>query len=150
MDRKELKNTILNVCLQTHKRSAETLLAEMTEAYQNAHDYGTPEDWFDTYKMDMLNKRDAYAIQLQKTLEEIKTLEKIDSSKIYDKVTFGAVVITNSQKFFVSLGLGKIKVENDTFYAISPSVPIYHAMQGMKAGDTFQFRDAVIKILDVF
>lgn len=150
MDKKEVKKKILDACLQMQLKHAETLKAEMAEAYQNAKEYGTPEDWLDTYKMDMLNKRDAYGVQLQKIQEEIKILEDIDPAKIYNEVAYGSVVITNTQKLVVAVGLGKIVIDNETYYAISPSVPIFVAIKGLKAGDTFEFRGVKNKILDVF
>ena len=133
-----------------HKKTAETLKTEINESYQNAAEYGTPEDWLDTYKIDMLNKGDIFALQLQKIFEEIKTLERINSSKILDNVAFGSVVFTNTQKFFISIGIGKIIVDNEVYFAISSSVPLFHAIQGLKAGDTFEFRETKDKILDVF
>jgi len=150
MDKKEVKKKILDACLQMQLKHAETLKAEMAEAYQNAKEYGTPEDWLDTYKMDMLNKRDAYGVQLQKIQEEIKILEDIDPAKIFNEVAYGSVVITNTQKLVVAVGLGKITIDNETYYAISPSVPIFVAIKGLKAGDTFEFRGVKNKILDVF
>lgn len=150
MDKKEVKKKILDACLQMQLKQAETLRTEMAEAYQNAKEYGTPEDWLDTYKMDMLNKRDAYGVQLQKIQEEIKILEDIDPAKIFNEVAYGSVVITNTQKLVVAVGLGKIIIDNETYYAISPSVPIFVAIKGLKAGDTFDFRGVKNKILDVF
>jgi len=59
-------------------------------------------------------------------------------------------VVTDIQKVFISIGLGKIIVDNDTYYAISLKVPFYQAMDGKKVGDTFEFRGKTIKILDIF
>ncbi len=150
MDKKDVKKKILDACLQMQLKQAETIKTEMAEAYQNAKEYGTPEDWLDTYKMDMLNKRDAYSVQLQKIQEEIKILEDIDPAKIFNEVAYGSVVITNTQKLIVAVGLGKIIIDDETYYAISPSVPIFVAIKGLKAGDTFEFRGVNNKILDVF
>ncbi|HNW89779.1 MAG TPA: hypothetical protein PKN48_08945 [Bacteroidales bacterium] len=150
MDKKEIKKKLLDTCMQLHQKSAERIMAEMAEAYQNAEEYGTPEDWLDTYKMDMLNKRDAFGVQLQKIRDEIKILERIDPTKMMDKVSFGSVVITKNQKLFISVGLGKIVLETDTYFAISQSVPLFHAIKELKAGDTFSFLGADNKILEVY
>ncbi|HOY32738.1 MAG TPA: hypothetical protein PKW80_12745 [Bacteroidales bacterium] len=150
MDRKELKKKIFDFCMQLQVRQMESVQEEMHEAFQNAKEYGTPEDWLDTYKMDMLNKRDACGVQLQKIIEEIKTLERIDPSIIIDEVTFGAVVFTETQKLIIATGMGKIIIDDETYHAISPTVPLYHAIKGLKAGDTFEFRGEKNKILEVF
>jgi hypothetical protein len=150
MDKKELKKKIFDTCIQLHQRQVETIKSEMNEAYQNAKEYGTPEDWLDTYKMDMLNKRDSYGVQLQKTLEELKILERIDSSKLHNEIAFGSIVFTQTQKLIVAIGIGKISIDNEMYYAISPSVPLFMAIKGHKAGDAFEFNGMKNMILDVF
>lgn len=108
MDSKEIKKKLLDTCVQKHQKTAERLSAEMAEAYQNAEDYGTPEDWLDSYKSDMLKKRDACGIKLQNILDEIIILERIDPDTIIDKVAFGSVVITENQKLFISVSLERL------------------------------------------
>jgi len=46
--------------------------------------------------------------------------------------------------------MGKIILDGETFYAISPQVPIFQAMRGKKAGDTFIFNGQTFEIKDVF
>jgi len=150
MDRKELKKKMLEVCMEMQQKSVMTIKAEMAEAYESAQEYGAPEDWFDSYKSDMLNKRDTLAVQLQKTVDEIKNLERIDPAKEIKKASFGAVVVTDKQKLFIAAGIGKITVEGETYHVISQSVPLFHAMKDLKAGDTFTFRDTQSTILEVF
>ena len=150
MDKKELKKKLVEYCINYQKKVAENSMIEMNEAYQDASEYGSPEDWFDTYKTDMLNKRDAYGQQFQKALEEIKNIERINTGILTDTVGFGSVVITDTQKLFMAAGIGKIQIDDQVFFAISPSVPIFQAIKGLKAGDTFNFRGAKGTILDVF
>jgi hypothetical protein len=150
MDKKELKKRLVDYCIAYQKKSAESAMTEMNEAYQNASDYGAPEDWFDTYKSDMLNKRDAYGQQFQKALEEIKNIERINPNVLFDTVGFGSVVLTDTQKLFICMGIGKILIEDEVFYAISPSVPVFQTIKGLKKGDVFDFRGNKGKIVDVF
>ena len=150
MDKLKLKKALLEECLARHKANADSYISAMAEAQQSANEYGNPEDWFDTYKSDLLNKRDMLSQQLSKVLDEIKVLKRIDLSKEITKVSFGSVVLTQDQKMFISIGLGKIILNKDIYFAISPSVPIYASMRDCKKGDFFDFRGKKIKILDVF
>jgi hypothetical protein len=150
MDNMALKKKLLEACLLQQRKVAENAMAEMKEAYHNANDYGNPEDWFDSYKSDMLTKRDRYEQQLKKTMDEIALLERIDQERPVEKVSFGAVVITAAQKLFISIGLGKVTVDDTTFFVISPTVPIFIAMRNLKKGDTFEFRGVKTQILEVF
>jgi len=150
MDKKELKKKIVAACLEIQHTTAQRATAEMEEAYHNATEYGTPEDWFDTYKADMLNKRNIFSKQLQKIQEDIRIVERIDTTIIHEKAVFGSVIITDNQKLFIAVGIGKIIVNKEEYYSISPSVPLFQAMKGLKAGDTFEFRGSKQKIIDIF
>jgi hypothetical protein len=150
MEKLALKKRLLKECIERHKNTANTYIAAMSEAQQSANEYGNPEDWFDTYKSDLLAKRDMLSQQLNKILDEIKVLERIDLTKEITPVGFGSIVYTQEQKMFVSIGLGKIEIGKDVFYAISPLVPIYALIRERKKGDTFEFRGKTVKILDVF
>lgn len=127
-----------------------TLTASMGEAQESANEYGNPEDWFDSYKADLLKSRDMMSQKLSKVLDEIKLLQQIDLNKTCDKVEFGSVVITPDQNLFICLGIGKIELDGATYYAISPSVPIFAAIRDLKKGDPFEFRGKKSKIKEVF
>ncbi|MEZ5149067.1 MAG: hypothetical protein R2759_18845 [Bacteroidales bacterium] len=91
-----------------------------------------------------------YGQQLAKMNEQIEALDKIDPLKPFNEVTFGAVVITESQRLFISTGLGKFEVEGQVYFAISGIVPVYKAMEGKKQGEEYTFNGNKTKILDVF
>jgi len=150
MDNRILKEKIYEKCLEGHLEKVKHLENAMEEAEKSAHDYGQQSDVFDSHRMQLIGKRDMYAQQLTRELELLETLHKIDITINHDAVSFGSMVITNMQKVFVSIGLGKITFENETFYAISLQVPFYQAMKGLKKGDEFEFRGKKIKILDLF
>ena len=96
------------------------------------------------------NQNNLFAQQLSQANTLLVTLQKIPLDKEISTVEFGAIVITNKQKIFVSVGLGKIMLDGEAYYAISPKVPFFQAMRGKKAGDTFTFNSQVFEIKDVF
>jgi hypothetical protein len=150
MDNRILKEKIYEKCHEVHMNKIKNLESAMQDAEKSAHDYGQQSDIFDSHRMQLIGKRDMYAQQLITEMDLLETLHKIDITINHKIVSFGSVVITNMQKVFVSIGLGKITIENDTFYAISLQVPFYQAMRGLKKGDEFEFRGKKIKILDLF
>ena len=146
----DYKRKLIKACVDYQNKSAENLLSVMREAQQSANDYGQPKDRYDSYRAQVLRKRDMFGKQLDKVNEEINVLEQINVSRLNTNVSFGAVVNTNAQKLFISIGIGKIEFQGETIYAISPYVPFYKAMAGLKKGDTFLFRGKEIKITEVF
>ena len=150
MDKLLLKKRIIEECINHLQKIADRSLLEITEADESAKDYGNPEDWTDTYKSDMLNKRDAYMVQHHKAIEEIGKLKLIGINKEMDAVGYGAVVYTESLRLFISTGIGKIVVGNEEFFVISPSVPIFIIMRNLSKGSIFEFRGKKDKIQEVF
>jgi len=150
MDKTLVRKQIFNKCLEIHMEKIRHLEAAMDEAEKIAHEYEQPSDDFDSHKMELIGSRDMYAKQLQMEMDLLETLNKVDLNLEHKKVEFGSVVVTDMQKVFISIGIGKVAIESDTYYAISLQVPFYQAMKGLKKGDTFDFRDRKVKILDVF
>jgi hypothetical protein len=149
-DNKLLKSKIIEACKQQQYETIANLKREMDEHQQLANDYGPPKDRYDAFRSQMLRRRDIFAEQLQKANEELYTLDKIKPNEVKSKIEFGAIVVTDKQKLFISTSMGKISIDDEVFFCISPAVPIYKVMEGMKAGDVTTFNNNCIKILDVF
>lgn len=84
--------------------------------------------------------------QLKEVLQQKAILEKLDPQLQTTMVVRGSLVETNKGCFYISLGLGKLKVEDETVYAVSPDAPLGKLMLMKKAGDTFTFNNTDFKI----
>jgi hypothetical protein len=145
-----VKKKLLDHCRAQLLENIQNLQEVMEEAQQSANDYGPPKDRYDAFRSQLLRKRDMFAQQLLKSKEQLTILDKINMDKPNEKVELGAVIITEYQKLFVSIGQGKIKLEGEDWYAISPGVPIYKAMEGKRAGEEFTFNGRTSKILTLY
>jgi hypothetical protein len=150
MDNILIRKQIFGKCLEMHMEKIRHLEEAMAEAENTANEYEQTSDDFDSHKMELIGSRDMYAKQLQMEMDMLETLNKIDLNVDHHVVEFGSVVVTDMQKVFISIGMGKVSIEKDTYYAISLQVPFYQAMKRLKKGDTFDFRGRKVKILDVF
>ncbi len=146
----QLKIKIIEACKQHQFITIANLKREMDEHQQMANDYGPPKDRYDAFRSQMLRRRDIFAEQMQKANEELIVLDKINPKEIITKVELGAIVRTDKQTLFIATSLGKITVDNEDFFCISPAVPIYKAMQGLKIGDTAVFNNNKMLIKDIF
>ena len=145
-----IKKKIYNTCMRILEENAETARQTMNQIQQDANEAEQEHDVFDGSRSELLRERDIYAEQLQKAVDEIQILKKVSFDGLEEQVEFGAVVITNRQNMFIALGLGKVEVDNQTYFVISKDVPVYKAMEGMKAGDKFTFNNMDFEIKDVF
>lgn len=87
--------------------------------------------------------------QLKEALQQKAVLEKIDPHLQTEMIVRGSLVHTNNGIFYISLGLGKLKVEGKTVFAVSPEAPLGKLMLMKKVGDAFQFNNTAYEILSL-
>jgi hypothetical protein len=151
MERLLLKKRLLEMCRELKVENEKNLLLAMEDAQQSANDYGQPRDRYDSYRAQLLRKRDMLGQQLEKVQNEIAVLDRIDLKRACTEAGFGSVVITAQQKVFISIGIGKICLEGEgDFYAISSGVPFAEAARNKKKGDFIVFNGKKTEVLDVF
>jgi len=149
MDNLEIKRSLIEICKEKQQESINNIKFVIDDAQKSANEYGQPKDRYDSYRMQLLRKKDMFASQFQKAIEQMETLNKINVSKKTELVTFGSLIFTDDQNILVAISLGKIMLGDEMYYAISPNVPFYQAMQNCKKGDEFEFLGRKIKILDI-
>jgi len=146
----ELKKRIVSECLKIKTQSVNQTKNEIAEIQLSANEYGLPKDRYDSFRTQLLRKRDLFSKQYQKALEEIQLLKKIEFTEECKTVCFGSVVLTDKQKLFVSISIGKINIDGNSYIAISPHVPLFKMMEGLKKGDKFMFNDNLFRVIDLF
>ena len=87
--------------------------------------------------------------QLNKTLDLKKELSFINLQKIYKKVEYGSLVITNQGNYFIAIGIGKVEINKNNYYSISFASPIGKLLQNKKIGERFIFQEKEFKITDL-
>lgn len=87
--------------------------------------------------------------KLQEVLAQKAVLDKIDASVVHQKVALGSLVQTNGLWLFVSTALPKIKVDNQTVFAISPQSPLGTALMGNGIGFTTEINGKKYQIESV-
>jgi transcription elongation GreA/GreB family factor len=134
---------ILNTQIQAAKDA-------MDEAQRSANEHqGAMEDKFESFRENCQIQRDMYARQLDELISTMAVLRRINATKLNHDVSLGAVIHTNLQNYFIGVSLGEIKINDESFFAISAMSPIFKAMAGKVAGDTFVFRDKEYKIIQL-
>lgn len=150
MNKLEIKEQLIAKCIEQQMQSIDDLQREMDEAQRMSNEYGQPKDRYDAFKTKLLRQKDMFAQQQAKAILVLNTIKRISLKKELNKVEFGAVVVTNKQNLFVAAGLGKIELNGNVYFAISPQVPIFVALAGKKAGDEVVFNSNKFIISDIF
>ncbi len=145
----KVKEKLLAKCIEIKEESKASTLAAMNDAQQSANEYGAPRDRYDSFRAQMMRKRDMLAQQLAVVEEELRFLKQIKPGIILTQVESGALVKLDKQTLYVLLGIGKLEIAEGTFYVVSPVVPLVTAMKDLKKGDSFNFRGTTIKIVEI-
>ncbi|NQU80259.1 MAG: hypothetical protein HQ543_01920 [Bacteroidetes bacterium] len=150
MDKLAYKRKLIEKCLEQQDQNVLNAKSAMDDIQESAIDYGQPQEHYDSYKSQLLRKRDVFAKQYEQAKTERKLLERIDIEKVCNSVGFGAVVVTDDQKFIICISLGKITFNNETIYGISLKVPLYKVMEGLEKGSSFEFNEKKYQIKDIY
>ena len=150
MTREERRQRVICSCIEQQEHIASIAKQEMDSAQQQSNDYGANVDRYDSYRTKMLRSRDMYARQYSNAQTGVRYLQDLLKMPPFDTVEHGAVVITDKQKFLLSIGAGKFMVGNDVYFAISAQTPIYAALKGKKVGDTLVFNGQSQTLRDIF
>lgn len=149
-DRMTVKKQLLVKCLDIQAFIINNAKKAMDDAQQSANEEkNSNEDMSDSFRETMHATRDVYARQVQEGINTLGLLNRIMIKPI-EVVKFGTVVITDFQNYFISAGLGEVKIDDKNFVTVSTLTPLYQILSEKKKGDLFMFLDRKYRILDVF
>lgn len=79
---------------------------------------------------------------------KVDVIENLDFTPT-ETVRPGAIVTLDGRHLIVAVSTARFEVDGVTYMGISPESPIYKAMNGLQAGDSFSFQGREIEIEDV-
>lgn len=154
MTLEDKRHNVICSCIKQQEHIAIVAKQEMDSAQQQSNDYGANVDRYDSYRTKMMRSRDMYAKQLSNANAGLRVLGDLLKMPPFDTADHGAIVITDRQRFFLSIGLGKFQVESDgkkeDFYAISAQTPVYIALKGKRVGESITINGISQTIEDIY
>ena len=94
-------------------------------------------------------EREKAGHQLSEIQKLNELLSKIDISKTSATIRLGSVIYTSQANYFITLSAGELKVDHQSFYAISANTPIAKLLLGKGIDDEVRFREQEFKIIEV-
>ncbi len=146
----ELKKRLKTECEKVQKKAVDSTKSALDEAQHALYEYGPNKDRYDSFRDQLIGRRDMFTLQYSKAVSEFSVMDKVNPKNINKVAEFGAVIITDVCRFFISISSGKIEVDGQLYYAISPGVPLFKVMEGKKKGDTFEFNGKKQVIKELF
>jgi hypothetical protein len=78
-----------------------------------------------------------------------EALFKINPAKVHTKIEVGSLVETNNGWYYFSVGLGAVKMNETTIFAMNPLAPIGTLLNGKTKGEKVVFNGKTTEILNV-
>lgn len=93
-----------------------------------------------------LEKNMAYLNDAQKARVH---LQQVKTNIEFKDVVLGSLVKTNQMNFYISSGIGKIDLDDITYYAISLNSPIGQLLKNKTVNESFEFNQNKYIITDI-
>ena len=115
-----------------------TAIGDLSEAAKN-ESKSSAGDKYETGLEMLQQEREKYKVQLRAVLLQQKTLANINPTVSKNTVELGSFVKTNHGTFFMSIGVGKVVLDDQNYFVISLSSPIGQILKDKKAGEKAVF-----------
>jgi len=123
--------------IANHESEIRRAIADAQEAANN-EEKSSAGDKFETGRETMQQEIDLNLTRLGELDKQKHLFDHVLPDHTSATVQPGSVVHTNNGKYYVSIGAGKLRIEDTVYYAVSPVSPIGTKMSGLKTGDTFE------------
>ena len=143
------KKALLNYCQQyvDQRISHVTEAMEAAQESANAETKGSAGDKHETGRAMMHLEKEKNARQLVGHLKLKKVLRQIDPKETHQRARLGSLIKTNRGAYFLSIPIGKVGIEGNVFFVISPVSPIGNLLLNTEPGNELDFngREIVVK-----
>jgi transcription elongation GreA/GreB family factor len=150
-DRIRLKQELFDLCCESVEQRISTIESSLLEVREsrNNETKSSAGDKYETGRAMLQIEEDNYKKQLHQALLLSNQLRQIDPTKQKQKAEPGSLVSTNQGMYFISVGLGKITLADQTFLCISPASPMGQKLIGREKGFQFEFIGTTVIIQEV-
>ena len=138
----------INKSIDAKKISVQEMLQDTIDS-RNNDNKSSAGDKHETSRAKIQIEIDQLTKQLDLLNRQKLHLNSIDFSKNNEKATIGSLVKTNNGTYLISIGFGKVIIENEVFYAISSASPIGRLFNNKLKGDKFIFRTINYEIVEI-
>ena len=146
-----MKERLLAECKRYVASRISTATESMVNAQQAANEEGKSSvgDKYETGRAMMQIERDKAARQLDEALKLKNIIDQISTAMGTGKIMLGSLVITNSEKIFISIGIGKLFLDDEEFLVVAPGSPLGKQLMGLEVNDEAMFNNERLTILEI-
>lgn len=147
----ELKSQLYTNCVDYVNQRMSHIQAAIDAANESGKDEtkSSAGDKHETGRAMMQLEQEKNAKQLIETLELKKLLDRINPNQQSQTAALGSLVITNKEKFYISISAGKLMIDSEIYFAVSPTSPIALKLIGLTTDQEMNFNGSLYLIQQV-
>lgn len=147
----EIKSVLYQQCIDFVEQRLQTIQNSIKEIQVSltSETKSSAGDKHETGRAMLQLERENAGRQLSEIEKLKESVSKIDINYTSNTIGLGSVIITSQANYFMAISCGKLQINSNEYFAISPETPIGQLLFGKKAEDVIHFRDSKFKILNV-
>jgi len=122
----------------------------VAQAAANEEDKSSAGDKYETGRAMMHIEREKAAEQLDVSLKLKMALDQINADSAHEQISLGCVAITSAFKAFIGFGPGKIKIDSEEYFIVTPRSPLGKLLLGLRVGQQFTFNNSLHTVMKIF
>ena len=148
----QIKEKILQKCFQIIENQILVIKKSISDAQAAANEdtKSSAGDKYETTRAMMQIEIENLSKRLVEAQKLLQILQQIVLQPSYTTVVTGTVVATTQGNYFVAVGIGKVIIEDEVFFVISPQSPIGAKLYHAKVQDTISFNGKEFTIKAIY
>jgi transcription elongation GreA/GreB family factor len=136
-----IKSKLFKVCENLVERKINVIKKSLNEVQDAANNEtkSSAGDKHETGRAMAQLETEKLSSQLSEILKLEQVLQQINPEEKHQLIGLGSLVITNNGNFYIAVSLGKIKIENNIYFAISAVSPIGKQLLNLTKNEQFSF-----------
>ena len=143
-----LKKTLYRYC-QKYVNERIALVSDVMHQAQeaaNSETKGSAGDKHETGRAMMHREKEQHARQLAEHLKLKKVLAQINPEETHETTRLGSLIFTNTGIYYLAIPIGKVEIDGEIYFIISPVSPIGKLLMGTKVEAELSFNGKRIGI----
>lgn len=151
MDLEQIKLKLYQQCVDFVDQRINNSLTAISNAQESANTEvkSSAGDKHETGRAMAQLETEKNAIQLAEANKLKQVIGLINPEKASEKVELGALVVTNSGNYYISVSIGKMTIDSVLYFGVSAVSPIGQALLNHKKGDEVIFNGKKFSIKEI-
>lgn len=147
----EIKSQLLTKCklaVEVRLEKIRKTIADIEESLLE-ESKNTSGDKHETGRAMLQIDRENAGKQLLEIEKLIQLLNRIDVDVSTDYVRLGSLVITDKFKYFISISIGAVSLDDENYLCVALNSPIGTLLSGKRVDETFNFNGQITRIINI-